>query len=96
MAEYRLAPAAEYDLESIWSYTVRQWSVGQATRYFDELTAAFTALANSPQKALSCEHIRQGYRRWRVERHLIYFRETDYGIAIVRVLHDRMDAPRHL
>ena len=96
MAEYRLAPAAEHDLESIWSYTMHQWGVEQTTRYFDELIAAFTALANSPQTAPSCEHIRRGYRRWRVGRHLIYFRETDYGIAVVRILHDRMDAPRHL
>lgn len=57
MAEYRLSPAAERDLESIWIYTVRQWGV---------------------------------------ERHMIYFRVTDYGIAVVRVLHNRMDAPQHL
>jgi plasmid stabilization system protein ParE len=29
-------------------------------------------------------------------RHMIYFRVTDYGIAVIRILHDRMDAPRHL
>ena len=28
-------------------------------------------------------------------RNTIYFRVTDYGIAVVRVLHDRMDATRH-
>jgi len=27
---------------------------------------------------------------------MIYFRLTDYGIAIVRILHERMDAPHHL
>jgi toxin ParE1/3/4 len=53
-------------------------------------------LAQSPQTAPTCEHIRPDYRRWGVERHMIYFRVTDYGIAVVRVLHDRMDAPRHL
>lgn len=42
MAEYRLAPAAEHDLESIWGYTMYQWGIEQATRYFDELIAAFT------------------------------------------------------
>ncbi|MEY3707941.1 MAG: hypothetical protein RL585_2498, partial [Pseudomonadota bacterium] len=43
-----------------------------------------------------CEHIRPGFRRWRVERHVIYLQVTDYGIAVVRVLHDRMDALSHL
>jgi toxin ParE1/3/4 len=27
---------------------------------------------------------------------MIYFRITDYGIAIIRILHERMDAPDHL
>jgi toxin ParE1/3/4 len=96
MAEHRLTPAAERDLESIWTYTVRQWGVEQAERYIDVLSTAFTELADSPNVAPSCEHIRRGYRRWNVERHMIYFRVTDYGIAVVRVLHIRMDALSHL
>jgi len=59
MAEYRLTPAAERDLESIWTYTVRQWGVEQAARYIDFLTTAFAELADSPKTAPSCEH------RWR-------------------------------
>ena len=66
MAEYRLSPAAERDLEDIWTYTVEHWGADQADR------------------------------RRCVERHMIYFRITDYGIAVIRILHDRMDAPRHL
>lgn len=68
----------------------------QADRYIDALTAAFTDLAESPTSAPASDQIRPGYRRRSVERHMIYFRITTYGIAILRVLHDRMDAPRHL
>jgi len=96
LAEYRLTPAAERDLESIWTFTVREWGVEQADRYIEFLTSAFGELADSPKPAPSCEHIRSGYRWWAVKRHIIYFRTTDYGIAVVRVLHDRMDASRHL
>jgi len=96
MAEYRLTPAAERDLEAIWTYTLQRWGVEQANRYIDLLTAAFAELANSPNTAPACDQVRPGYRRRSVERHMIYFRITAYGIAIVRVLHDRMDAPRHL
>lgn len=96
MAEYRLAPAAEHDLENIWVYTRRQWGAEQANRYADTLTAAFAELAQSPNIAPACDHVRPGYRRRRVERHMIYFRITVYGIAIVRILHDRMGVPRHL
>jgi len=96
MAEYRLAPAAERDLEAIWTYTRLKWGTEQANRYTDILTAAFAELAQSPRTAPACDHIRPGYRRRSVERHMVYFRITTYGIAIVRILHDRMDAPRHL
>ena len=51
MADYRLTPAAERDLESIWTYTVRQWGLEQADRYIDFLTTAFAELANSPKTA---------------------------------------------
>ena len=89
MAEYRLSPAAECDLESIWVNTIRRWGVEQANRYIDFLTAAFAELAQSPKIAPSCEHIRPGYRRRGVERHMIYFRITNYGIAVI-------EAPRDL
>jgi len=96
MAEYRLSPAAERDLEGIWKYTRAEWGIEQAERYTDLLTAAFQVLAESPKSAPTCDHIRPGYRRRNVERHMIYFRVTDYGIAIIPVLHERMDAPHHL
>jgi toxin ParE1/3/4 len=96
VAEYRLAPAAERDLKAIWTYTVLKWGAAQAVRYTDIMTAAFDELAQAPNTAAACDHIRPGYRSRRVERHVIYFRITTYGIAIVRILHDRMDAPRNL
>jgi toxin ParE1/3/4 len=96
MAEYRLAPAAERDLEKIWSHTRQHWGLEQANRYIDILTVAFADLTQSPQMAPACDHIRPSYRRRSVERHMIYFRITAYGIASTRILHDGMDAPRHL
>ena len=96
MAEYRLSPAAERDLEAIWIYSAQQWSTEQANRYTDMLTNAFAELAQSPKMAPACDHIRPGYRRQSVERHMIYFRITNYGIAVIRILHERMDVPRHL
>lgn len=88
MAEYRLTPAAVRDLEAIWAYTFLRWGVVQANQYVDILTAAFEELAQSPKNAPACDQIRRGYRRRTVERHMIYFRITDYGIAIIRILHE--------
>lgn len=96
MAEYRLTPAAVRDLENIWQYTAATWGLEQAERYMDDLTAACADLAQSPRSAPACDDIRPGYRRWGVGRHVLYFREAPYGISVVRILHGRMDAPRHL
>ncbi len=60
MAEYRLTPAGERDLETIWAYTAQHWGIEQANRYTDILTAAFYDLAQSPKAALACEQIRPG------------------------------------
>ncbi|WP_374310370.1 type II toxin-antitoxin system RelE/ParE family toxin [Methylocella sp.] len=96
MAEYRLSPAAERDLEHIVTYTRDQWGADQASRYMDRLFAAFDELARAPKSAPACDHIRPGYRRRGVERHVIYFRVMPYGVAIVRILHEHMDAGRHI
>ena len=64
MAEYRLTPAAESDLEAIWIYTSKKWSNPQADLYIDALTDAFGDLAQSPLRAPSCEQIKPDYRRW--------------------------------
>jgi toxin ParE1/3/4 len=60
LAEYRLSPAAERDLESILKYTRREWGLKQAERYTDLLTAAFQVLAESPKSAPACDHIVRG------------------------------------
>ena len=94
--EYRLSPKARRDLGEIWLYTLTEWGLKQANSYTDEITAAFAALAEQPQVAGRCDHIRTGYRRFQVGRHKSYFRITEYGIAVIRILHDRMLPARHL
>ena len=96
MTEYRLSPAAARDMEAIWRYTYQRWGIEQANRYIDLLTVTFAELAKSPRSAPACDHIRRDYRRRSVQHHLIYFKSTAYGIAIIRILHERMHAPRHL
>jgi toxin ParE1/3/4 len=95
-AEYRLAPAAEHDLEGIWLYTLEEWGIEQANRYADELIAAFDQLAKNPQRGKSCDHIREGYCCGQTGRHVIFFQITEYGIAVIRVLHALMSTPKHL
>lgn len=95
-AAYRLAPAARQDLEEIFDYTVGQWGQEQAVRYMAAIETACARAADAPDMAQDCSYIRAGYRRANVHRHAIYFRVEPYGIAVIRVLHQRMAASRHL
>jgi toxin ParE1/3/4 len=96
MPNVRLSPAARRDLQAIWSYTRKTWGLEQADRYIDSLAETFDTLARSPESAPACDHIRPGYRHRRVERHVVYFKIATDGIVVVRVLHERMDAPRRI
>ena len=96
MAECLLSPRAQRDLEEIFDYTVKQWGLSQALRYAELVEATCADLAEAPQRSRNCAFIRPGYRRRRVGRHVIYFRQTSYGIAVIRILHQRMDLARHL
>lgn len=83
-------------MEAVWLSSLTQWGARQADRYIDDLVAAFAFLAERPKAGTLCENIRAGYRKYPVIRYVVYYRETGYGIEIIRVLHDRMLATRHL
>lgn len=93
---YRLSPAAERDLVSIWRHTARKWSVVQAESYQDDLAAAFEGLATGAKIGRPVEVRRKGYLKYVTGAHVIYFREAGAEIIIVRVLHGAQDAERHL
>ncbi|HNR11640.1 MAG TPA: type II toxin-antitoxin system RelE/ParE family toxin [Nitrosomonas europaea] len=96
MAEYRLSPAAQRDLDGIFNYTFQQWGAAQAVRYIDILEAACTELVETPSQGQDCSYIRPGYRRRHIERHIVYYRMEPFGVAIIRILHYRQDVLRHL
>ena len=94
-SRYRLSPLADTDLEDIWLYTLETWSRDQADRYLRTLFSAFADLATG-RKTGRPARVRDGYFKHSVGAHVIYFRRSEFGIDVIRVLHGRMDADRHL
>ena len=92
----RMQPKAAADLRGIWNYTVERWGTKQAEVYSNDLERAFKMLVDNPDLGRSYGHVRVGYRVYPCGKHLIVFRSMRYGVEIVRVLHERMDVPRHL
>jgi toxin ParE1/3/4 len=95
MASYRLSPLAESDLEQIWLYTLNEWSLDQANRYYDQIMDTIEELA-SGQKQGRKVGIREGYLKYPSGRHFIFFRRSDGMTDVIRVLHQRMDVEAHL
>jgi len=94
--QVRLTPMAREDLEEIWSYTATTWSVEQAERYTNQIIDAFDALATTPDRAVDVGDLRDGYFRWSISRHYIFFRELDDAFEVVRILHQSRDHKRHV
>ena len=92
---YRLRPRAEADLEEIWLYTRDRWSLEQANSYLRALSAAFAGLATGVCVGRATD-VRNGYFKYTIGSHLIFYVKTEVGVEVVRVLHERMDVMRHL
>jgi toxin ParE1/3/4 len=96
MTAYVLSPRARSDIEEIWDYTAGRWNVRQAEIYVRQIQHAIETVAAEPKLARSCDDIRQGYWKYPTGSHVLFFRMTDDGIDVVRILHNRMDFERHL
>ncbi len=96
MAGFHLTTLAKADLKEIGRYTQEVWGREQRNRYLARIDASFHDLARMPLKGRACDDIRPGYRKSQVGRHVIFYRQGEDGIEIIRILHERMDAETHL
>lgn len=91
----RFSPLAEHDLEDIWLYTYRQWSLEQADAYHLSFIQTIEGLAcgrHIPQKS----DARAGYWKYPVGKHRIFFRMSGRFLDVMRILHETMDVEQHL
>lgn len=44
----------------------------------------------------ACDEIREGYRRYSIGSHMLFYMESPGGVDVIRILHQRMDPSRHL
>jgi len=91
--DYRLSPLAECDLEEIWLYTFRHWSLEQAED--QNIIRAIEALACN-RSAWQKSNALPGYWKYPVGRHVIFFRNPEGFLDVIRILHEKMDVPLHV
>lgn len=94
---YRISQNALDDLEEIWFYTFKKWSIEQADRYFRLIMNEIEHLSNHFNEGKSMEYIRPGYRAIKVKSHLIFYKMADDDIVeIIRILHQMMDVENRM
>jgi toxin ParE1/3/4 len=92
---YRLSPLAEADLEEIWLYTLKNWSLEQADTYHNSLVSAFEGLVAGTKRGRPAE-VLPNFQKYLCGSHAVYFLDYVDHLDIIRVLHQRQDAERHL
>ncbi|WP_045449963.1 type II toxin-antitoxin system RelE/ParE family toxin [Citrobacter sp. S-77] len=95
MKTVKLTPKASQDLEDIWYYGYHHFGEEQADRYINQISGIFQFMIDNnigtPRPELG-EYI----CALPVERHMLYFLQTDTEIIIIRILIQHQDAGRHL
>ena len=91
MPEYRLSGKADEDLGEIYVSSHQRFGEAKADAYLLALEERFFLLADQPSLGRRIDHIREGCLRWDHESHSIFYKITDSGIIIMRVLHAMRD-----
>ena len=95
---YKISVKAAEDIENIWLYTFKNWSLEQADRYVELIFDEIEYLAGNPTAGKDLSPVRKNYRCSNVKSHMVFYRytESQTDIEIMRVLHQRMDIESRL
>ncbi|NDV27865.1 type II toxin-antitoxin system RelE/ParE family toxin [Desulfovibrio sp. JC010] len=93
---FKLTNKAYADLKNIARYTQKTWGTAQRNDYLTQMDSTFHMLAENYRLGVSCDHIRNGYRKYPVGKHLIFYHIAKSTVIISRILHQSMDVERKL
>jgi len=86
MAGYSLSPSAHTDLIRIWNYGLERHGLAQTNKYLDDFERHFERLAEQPYLYAAVDDIYPGYHRSVCGSDSVYYRITDDGVEIMRIL----------
>ncbi len=87
---------ASRDLRQILADSAERWGIDRAERYVRDIHEDFDRLLADPAMGSTVALLHGVYRRLNRGSHAIFFTVSDSTVAIVRVLHQRRDIPKHL
>jgi toxin ParE1/3/4 len=81
---------AQRDLDEIWDY-IAQESVAAANRLIDTIVATCHRLASQPEMGRLRPELAPNLRSFPVRNYVTFYRPTQDGIEVARVLHGSRD-----
>jgi len=87
-----LTAQAEEDLIEIWSYIADDNSEA-ADQLLDEIDEICNTLADTPQAGRIRGELSPNMRSLHVGNYVVFYRPSDDGIIVIRVLHGARDLP---
>ncbi|EHC5873755.1 type II toxin-antitoxin system RelE/ParE family toxin [Salmonella enterica subsp. enterica serovar Eastbourne] len=91
MKAIAFSPAAEADIGEIWDYSADRWGGD----YTDAIRDACYALARGTKRGCPVE-VFPDFQKYLCSSHVIYFLDYPPHLDVIRILHQRQDAQRHL
>lgn len=95
-SKYQLTNEAVQELENIYRYSMDNFGRTQAKRYLTDLHDVFELLADNPYLGRDCGYIKEGYRKHEHQRHVVYYKATENGILVARILGEKQNQKEHL
>ena len=86
-----LSPKAARDVDDVWNYSARTWSVAQADRYINGLRDLLRLLCDTPGLARLRRDVDPPVRLHPYRSHVIIFRSDPPLLDVLRILHARAD-----
>jgi toxin ParE1/3/4 len=90
MPELILSPEAEVDLLEIWLYIAEDSPVN-ADRFLDKLNEKAQKLAEFSDMGVERPELGEGMKCFPVDRYVLFYRSTEGGAELVRVLASSRD-----
>ncbi len=96
LTQYKLTTRAEHDIESISDYTLENWGIAQAEVYMHEMHDCMMMLAENNLIGRDAFEFASDLRRFPFKAHTIFYKPTQNGIQVIRILGKTMDFTQHL
>ncbi len=92
---YRFSEAVAREIEMILEKSVADSGIRHTEVYFNALKKCLAIINRNTHMGIVAEDINPDYRRFIHRNHIIFYRITESGIYIVRILEKQMDIVKH-